>query len=234
MAAKTARPGRTLIGFFTALAIAFGLVALTGTWKPELGLDLQGGTSIRLIAEGEPTPESLEEARKIIDQRVNGSGVAEAEVTVQGNRFIVVEIPGSSRADLEETGQAPGAAAVPAGRLHRRGSGRPAAPRPPPRDPHRGRAGRGRGRPDRDPDARCHGRGPAVRRSVAVRRRLAIRQRQPGPGELRRRDPVRRRPPTSAPTDADRRAHRQPARRGGRRATHRSRSPRAARTSATR
>ena len=103
MAAKTARPGRTLIGFFTALAIAFGLVALTGTWKPELGLDLQGGTSIRLIAEGEPTPESLEEARKIIDQRVNGSGVAEAEVTVQGNRFIVVEIPGDSRADLEET-----------------------------------------------------------------------------------------------------------------------------------
>ncbi|WP_372733442.1 protein translocase subunit SecD [Nocardioides sp.] len=103
MAAKAARPGRTLTGFFVGLAIAYGLVALTGTWKPELGLDLQGGTSIRLIAEGSPTADSLEEARKIIDQRVNGSGVAEAEVTVQGNRFIVVEIPGSSRADLEET-----------------------------------------------------------------------------------------------------------------------------------
>src|SRR3954447_2198068 len=103
MARKTARPGRTLAVFFIGLAIAFGLVALGGTWKPELGLDLQGGTSIPLTPKGNPSTESLEEARKIIDQRVNGSGVAEAEVTVQGNRFIVVEIPGKSRRDLLET-----------------------------------------------------------------------------------------------------------------------------------
>jgi len=103
MARKTARPGRTLGVFFLGLAIAFGLVALAGTWKPELGLDLQGGTSIRLTPKGNPSAESLNEARKIIDQRVNGSGVAEAEVTVQGNRFIVVEIPGSSRRDLVDT-----------------------------------------------------------------------------------------------------------------------------------
>ncbi len=103
MARKTARPGRTLGVFFLGLAIAFGLVALAGTWKPELGLDLQGGTSIRLTPKGNPTAESLNEARKIIDQRVNGSGVAEAEVTVQGNRFIVVEIPGDSRRDLVDT-----------------------------------------------------------------------------------------------------------------------------------
>ena len=103
MARKTAQPGRTLGVFFLGLAIAFGLVALAGNWKPELGLDLQGGTSIRLTPKGDPTPESLNEARKIIDQRVNGSGVAEAEVTVQGNRFIVVEIPGSSRRDLVDT-----------------------------------------------------------------------------------------------------------------------------------
>ena len=103
MARKTARPGRTLGVFFLGLAIAFGLVALAGSWKPELGLDLQGGTSIRLTPKGDPTPEALNEARKIIDQRVNGSGVAEAEVTVQGNRFIVVEIPGSSRRDLVDT-----------------------------------------------------------------------------------------------------------------------------------
>jgi preprotein translocase subunit SecD len=103
MARKTARPGRTLGVFFLGLAIAFGLVALAGSWKPELGLDLQGGTSIRLTPKGNPSSESLEEARKIVDQRVNGSGVAEAEVTVQGNRFIVVEIPGESRRDLVET-----------------------------------------------------------------------------------------------------------------------------------
>ena len=103
MARKTARPGRTLGVFFLGLAIAFGLVALAGSWKPELGLDLQGGTSIRLTPKGDPSTESLNEARKIIDQRVNGSGVAEAEVTVQGNKYIVVEIPGDSRRDLVDT-----------------------------------------------------------------------------------------------------------------------------------
>ena len=103
MARKTARPGRTLGVFFLGLAIAFGLVALGGSWKPELGLDLQGGTSIRLTPKGDPSAESLNEARKIIDQRVNGSGVTEAEVTVQGNKYIVVEIPGDSRRDLVDT-----------------------------------------------------------------------------------------------------------------------------------
>jgi preprotein translocase subunit SecD len=103
MARKTARPGRTLGAFFIGLAIAFGLVALAGTWKPELGLDLQGGTSIRLTPKGNPTPDALKEARKIIDQRVNASGVSEAEVTVEGNRYVVVDIPGKSRRDLVDT-----------------------------------------------------------------------------------------------------------------------------------
>ena len=103
MARKTARPGRTLVVFFLGLAISYGLVALGGTWKPELGLDLQGGTRITLTAKGNPTAESLNEARGIIDQRVNGSGVTEAEVTTQGNRYVVVEIPGKSRRDLVET-----------------------------------------------------------------------------------------------------------------------------------
>ena len=103
MARTTPRPGRTLIVFLLGLAISFGLVAIGGIWKPELGLDLQGGTSIRLTPDGDPSKSSLNEARKIIDQRVNGSGVTEAEVTVQGNRFLVVEIPGKSRRDLVET-----------------------------------------------------------------------------------------------------------------------------------
>ena len=104
MARKTARPGRTLGVFFIGLAIAYGLVALAGTWKPELGLDLQGGTRITADRQGRPDTEAASRRpRKIIDQRVNGSGVAEAEVTVQGNRFIVVEIPGESRRDLVDT-----------------------------------------------------------------------------------------------------------------------------------
>ncbi len=102
MASKQLRPGRTLVVFFLGVAITYGLVALTGNWKPELGLDLQGGTSIRLVANGDPSSDSLDEARSIIDQRVNGKGVSEAEVTTQGGNQIVVEIPGKSREDLVE------------------------------------------------------------------------------------------------------------------------------------
>jgi preprotein translocase subunit SecD len=105
MARKTPRPGRTLGVFFLALAIAYGLVALGGSWKPELGLDLQGGTRITMIANGSPSRDSLNEARGIIDQRVNGSGVAEASVTTSGSNLIVVEIPGKNRQDLVDTVQ---------------------------------------------------------------------------------------------------------------------------------
>ena len=80
----------------SASASLFGLVAIGGTWKPALGLDLQGGTRITLTANGNPTQENLEEAAAIIDDRVNGSGFSEAEVTTQGNQYIVVEVPGDT------------------------------------------------------------------------------------------------------------------------------------------
>jgi preprotein translocase subunit SecD len=104
VAARRYRPGRTLIVFFLGIAVMYGLVALAGTWKPALGLDLQGGLRITLTATGNPTDENFEEARRIIDQRVNGSGVVEAEVTAQSGRYIVVEIPGSTenRRETEE------------------------------------------------------------------------------------------------------------------------------------
>ena len=91
MARKTARPGRTLGVFFLGLAIAFGLVALAGSWKPELGLDLQGGTSIRLTPKGNPSSDALDEARNIVDKRVNGSGVAEG-VTIRVARGAIGEV----------------------------------------------------------------------------------------------------------------------------------------------
>ena len=100
MAKKTYRPGRNLVIFFLGVGVLFGLVALGGSWKPELGLDLQGGTRITLIAVDDPSKANLEEARKIIDKRVNASGVAESEVVAQGSRFIVVEIPGKTQRDL--------------------------------------------------------------------------------------------------------------------------------------
>ena len=100
------RPGRALLAFFLVLAAVFGGIAAAGTWAPRLGLDLQGGTSITLTAttlEGSaPTPESLDEAVAIIRQRVNGSGVAEAEVTTQGADTIVVQVPGVGQDELVE------------------------------------------------------------------------------------------------------------------------------------
>jgi preprotein translocase subunit SecD len=103
MARSSARPGRTVTVFFLGLAIAYALVALVGTWKPALGLDLEGGTQITLIAKGSVTSDNLQQAADIIDQRVNGSGVAEASVNTQGSNEIVVQVPGSTKSNLIQT-----------------------------------------------------------------------------------------------------------------------------------
>jgi preprotein translocase subunit SecD len=69
------------------------------SYTPELALDLQGGTQIILtpsIADGQQaTQEQLAQAVTIIRQRIDGSGVGEAQVSIQGNQNIVVAIPGS-------------------------------------------------------------------------------------------------------------------------------------------
>lgn len=105
---KVPRPGRTL-AFFAAVIIAlYAIVVLTSLgdadrWKPRLGLDLQGGTRITLQATsngGNPDAGKLRQAADIIDQRVNGSGVTEAEVTTQGGNQIITEIPGKKEQRL--------------------------------------------------------------------------------------------------------------------------------------
>ena len=106
MARKPSRPGRTLTIFGLCIVVLFGLVALAGQWKPSLGLDLQGGQRITLRAKDDNVPQDqLKEAAKIINSRVNGSGVAEADVTTQGNNNIVVEIPGDSNQGLVDVVQ---------------------------------------------------------------------------------------------------------------------------------
>lgn len=107
-----ARPGRTLLLFLAAVVALYGvLVAIDlnrdkgddSAWKPRLGLDLQGGTRITLQAEstdGKVTTDKLAEARGIIDQRVNATGVSEAEVTTQGGNQVVIEIPGERRGNI--------------------------------------------------------------------------------------------------------------------------------------
>ena len=69
------------------------------------GLDLQGGIQVLLEADlpddTEVDPTAIETARRIIENRVNGLGVTEPLVQVQGSRRIIVELPG-----LENEGQA--------------------------------------------------------------------------------------------------------------------------------
>ena len=77
-----------------------GVMLGKSSWAPELALDLQGGTQIVLGAVTEdgadPTQEQLDQAAAIIRQRVDAAGVAEADVTTEGGRNIVVQIPGTA------------------------------------------------------------------------------------------------------------------------------------------
>ncbi|MGX9347639.1 MULTISPECIES: protein translocase subunit SecD [unclassified Microbacterium] len=99
----TRRALRTLTGLLALTAVLFGINALgvhvfqKSSWVPELALDLQGGTQIILEAQTDgatPTDEQMRQAVTIIRQRVDASGVSEAEVTTQGASNIVVQIPG--------------------------------------------------------------------------------------------------------------------------------------------
>ena len=100
----TQSAARTLVGFGVVVAMLLGLMALTGTWVPRLGLDLRGGTTITLTARtsdgNSPPRENLETARTIIQQRVDSLGVGEASVTVQGNDQIEVAAPNVNSDEL--------------------------------------------------------------------------------------------------------------------------------------
>ena len=71
-----------------------------GGWEPapKLALDLEGGTQIILQAQSRDgsaiDATAMEQARQIMSQRVNAMGVAETEITVQGGRNIVIDVPG--------------------------------------------------------------------------------------------------------------------------------------------
>jgi preprotein translocase subunit SecD len=98
------RPWRSLGVLGLLLVVMYGTMALLGEWTPRLGLDLRGGTSITLSARtpdgSDPTPESMRQAVDIVRARVNGSGVAEAEITTQGSTNIVVQVPGVGEDEL--------------------------------------------------------------------------------------------------------------------------------------
>ncbi|PJJ55400.1 protein translocase subunit SecD [Compostimonas suwonensis] len=88
-----------LIVGLTAL-LAGGVLWSNATWAPKLALDLEGGTQIilapKLESNGQSvSQEQLDQAVAIIRQRVDASGVSEAEIQTQGGQNIVVSLPGT-------------------------------------------------------------------------------------------------------------------------------------------
>ncbi|EST21502.1 preprotein translocase subunit SecD [Streptomyces roseochromogenus subsp. oscitans DS 12.976] len=74
-----------------------GGMFLSGNKTPRLGIDLAGGTSITLKAKADQgsaiNKANMDTAVDIMNRRVNGLGVSEAEVQTQGNDNIIVNIP---------------------------------------------------------------------------------------------------------------------------------------------
>ena len=103
------RPGRALallagIIVVMILAIVGADLASPGKWssnfRVHLGLDLTSGTTVALQAVkpggGVPTQAEMQQAVQIMDNRVNGAGVTEAQVVQQGNNIINISVPGQS------------------------------------------------------------------------------------------------------------------------------------------
>ncbi|EDY58446.1 MULTISPECIES: protein translocase subunit SecD [Streptomyces] len=91
------KPGRTLALILIAIVALTGGMFLSGHTTPRLGIDLAGGTSITLEAKAEQgsaiNKANMNTAVDIMNRRVNGLGVSEAEVQTQGDRNIIVNIP---------------------------------------------------------------------------------------------------------------------------------------------
>jgi preprotein translocase subunit SecD len=77
--------------------VPLGIVVATDT-SPELGLDLQGGISVVLAPAETAQGDALEKAVEIIRNRVDALGVAEPDVSLQGDN-IVVDLPGVENQD---------------------------------------------------------------------------------------------------------------------------------------
>jgi preprotein translocase subunit SecD len=86
---------RRAVSLVLVLIVAFGSLAATFAVgnSPALGLDLQGGASVVLQPPPGTPSGTLDQAIEIIRNRVDALGVAEPEITRQGNA-VVVELPG--------------------------------------------------------------------------------------------------------------------------------------------
>ncbi|WP_300938359.1 protein translocase subunit SecD [Corynebacterium stationis] len=99
-------PKRALALFGLIVIRLYALILFTGerSLSPKLGIDLQGGTRVTLVPQGEePTQDQLAQARTILEQRVNGMGVSGAEVVTNGNT-LVITVPGEDTTQAQAVG----------------------------------------------------------------------------------------------------------------------------------
>ena len=108
---KSAR--KKLIWLVALISVLAGIIGAAPTlWGakeasffPQLALDLQGGTSMILKpiyqAGSTGSAEQLQQAVEIIRQRIDSTGVSEAQITTSGDSAIVVSVPGNTSGDLE-------------------------------------------------------------------------------------------------------------------------------------
>lgn len=85
--------------FFVTAGAAFYFLQVDSLWaRIKKGLDIQGG--IHVVFEGADVPgmpatsEAMDQAKNIIEERVNRLGVTEPIIQRQGEKRIVVELPG--------------------------------------------------------------------------------------------------------------------------------------------
>jgi len=86
-----------LLSLTVLVIVGAFLTTILGTSRPVLGLDLQGGTSIVLAPVKGSDLSTLDTAVQIIRNRVDGLGIAEPNVSRQGNN-IVIDLPGVKNA----------------------------------------------------------------------------------------------------------------------------------------
>ena len=101
----TLRVGRYFLALLALLAVLYVIVFFPGKrHTPKLGLDLVGGQQVIFQArapQGKPPSSSaMSQALQIMRDRVNGTGVTEAEVIQQGSDEIVISIPGGTATDV--------------------------------------------------------------------------------------------------------------------------------------
>ncbi|MBC9785657.1 protein translocase subunit SecD [Heliobacterium chlorum] len=98
-----ARKTLQLVALILVVAIAAALSFTPIQKNMKLGLDLQGG--LHVVLQGVDTPDhkvtrdDMKQVQAIMEQRVNGLGVAEPIIQVEGDNRLIIELPGISDPD---------------------------------------------------------------------------------------------------------------------------------------